>query len=133
MRYALSYVSTASRGLDNSEILNILKKTETKNNSLNITGILLYSEGNFFQILEGEKETISSLFKKISEDSRHFNIIKLFAKPVKQEAYDEYRSDFISEDRTYSKSTFKYYESHIKFLDPPSQKAVSNILKAFIK
>lgn len=133
MRYALSYVSSAARGLDDSEIFEILEKSENENNQKDITGLLLYSEGNFFQVLEGEKDKISDLYKKISKDSRHFNIIKLFEKPIKQEAYDGYKSDFISEDRRYSTSTFKYYENYIEVLDGPSQQAVSNILKAFIQ
>lgn len=133
MRYALSYVSSAARGLDDSEIFEILEKSENENNQKDITGLLLYSEGNFFQVLEGEKDKISDLYKKISKDSRHFNIIKLFEKPIKQEVYDGYKSDFISEDRRYSTSTFKYYENYIEVLDGPSQQAVSNILKAFIQ
>jgi hypothetical protein len=35
---------------------------------------LLYCEGFFIQILEGEKKTIGGLFNKITQDARHKDI-----------------------------------------------------------
>jgi len=56
MRYAIVYVSTASNELKDEEIQNILSSSNTWNNKNDITGLLLFSEGNFFQIIEGEKK-----------------------------------------------------------------------------
>ncbi|WP_231896427.1 BLUF domain-containing protein [Gramella sp. MAR_2010_147] len=67
MRYAISYVSTAIRNLNDQEIKNILASSEKSNNENNITGLLLFSEGNFFQIIEGRKEDINELYKKNRE------------------------------------------------------------------
>lgn len=64
MWQTISYVSTANRLLTNADINELLDFVKVKNNSLNITGILMYSDGNFFQILEGEKTIIKELFKK---------------------------------------------------------------------
>jgi len=56
MRYAISYVSTATKDLKQNEIEKILYSSEKQNNIDNITGLLLFSEGNFFQVIEGKKE-----------------------------------------------------------------------------
>ncbi|MCP9198465.1 BLUF domain-containing protein [Gramella sp. GC03-9] len=132
MRYAISYVSTATKSLNNQEIENILKNAEVYNNQNDITGLLLYSEGNFFQIIEGETEKVNFLYKKILNDYRHKDIIQLFKKPIKKESFDGYKSDFISEDARYNISRLQNYQHYIEVLDKPTQKAVSNILRAFL-
>jgi len=43
----------------------------------NITGLLVYFEKLFFQIIEGNDEKVDQLFEKIGKDSRHNDIIKL--------------------------------------------------------
>jgi len=66
------------------------------------------------------------------ERKLHHNIIKLFQKPIHKEAFDGYKSDFISEDAKYNSARLNDYEKYIEVLDEPLQRAVSNILKAFI-
>ena len=132
MRYAISYVSTAERSLSETEIRQILNDSEVNNNKQNITGLLLYSEGNFFQIIEGDQKQIVQLYDTIEDDSRHFNVIKLFGKEINKESFDGYKSDFISEDARYSSARLKNYEHYLEVLDKPTKNAVANILKAFI-
>lgn len=133
MRYAISYVSSAARDLTETDINEILNGSEINNNRQDITGLLLYSEGNFFQVIEGDREIIHQLYSKILKDSRHFNVIKLFEKEIHKEAYDGYKSDFISEDARYSTSDFKYYQHYLEVLDKPAKQAASQILKSFIQ
>ncbi|WP_405199578.1 BLUF domain-containing protein [Christiangramia sp. LLG6405-1] len=132
MRYAISYVSTAERSLSETEIRQILNDSEINNNKQNITGLLLYSEGNFFQIIEGDQKQIVQLYDTIEDDSRHFNVIKLFGKEINKESFDGYKSDFISEDARYSSARLQNYEHYLEVLDKPTKNAVANILKAFI-
>lgn len=57
------------------EVLNqILQTSRVNNQRLGITGMLLYSEGSFVQLLEGDEEKVKETFNKISRDSRHYNI-----------------------------------------------------------
>ena len=132
MRYAISYVSTAKRSLSETEIRQILNDSENNNNKQNITGLLLYSEGNFFQIIEGDQKQIVQLYETIKDDSRHFNVIKLFGKEINKESFDGYKSDFISEDARYSSARLQDYEHYLEVLDKPTKNAVAKILKAFI-
>ncbi len=77
MKFAICYVSTAASGISNNEIEDLLKLSSTNNNRDQITGILLFSNGNFFQVLEGEKKVITEIFEKIKQDRRHRNLISI--------------------------------------------------------
>lgn len=53
MRYIISYVSTQIRELDPSELVQILYETESRNDKYGVNDLLVYSEGNFFEVIEG--------------------------------------------------------------------------------
>lgn len=77
MRHAISYVSSKRDYVTNEEIHKLLHQTYTYNNAHNIHGLLVYSEGSFFELIEGEKENIKNLYyDKIEKDPRHKDIIK---------------------------------------------------------
>lgn len=132
MRYAIVYVSTASPNLEESEVGEVLSGSKSWNNQHDVTGLLLFSEGNFFQIIEGEKNVIFQLFENIKKDKRHRNIMQIFGKEIHKEAYDGYDSDFVSEEANYDSEKFQHYLNQIKVLDISAQRAVENILKAFL-
>ncbi len=133
MRYAISYISTASNSVNKDEIKELLNKSEKRNDEKEITGLLLYSEGHFFQIIEGEKQEVSQLYNKIINDQRHSDVIKLFETEIKREAFDGYKSDMVSESSGYNISTFKTYSNYLEILSPQKRNAVENLLKAFIR
>ncbi|MEE2772209.1 MAG: BLUF domain-containing protein [Bacteroidota bacterium] len=132
MRYAISYVSTASREMSKEDLEGLLQETKKNNNERNITGILLYSDGNFFQILEGEQEEIGDLYATIKNDPRHYGVIKIFEKPIKSAAYETYKTEFISETVIYNSDQFDEYTKFLEILDEQSQQSARNILKAFM-
>ncbi len=132
MRYAIVYVSTASSDLKEPEIKTMLDESVAWNNRNDLTGLLLYSEGNFFQVIEGEETVIKDLFESIQQDPRHHNIIQIFGKSIHKEAYDGFKSDFIYSNAHYDPKKFKTYLEQIEVLDDATQKAVKNMLKVFI-
>ncbi len=48
-----------------------------RNQQMDVTGILLFNGRHFFQLLEGPEEGVTAIFKQITEDRRHFNIVEL--------------------------------------------------------
>jgi hypothetical protein len=76
MNYII-YVSTSTRLYNNDELADLLSKSRINNAKANITGMLLYSMGTFFQVLEGEEEKLTALYEKIKKDERHRGLIKL--------------------------------------------------------
>ncbi len=94
MRYTISYVSTVNPEVSKIDIANLMDYVKVNNRLLNITGILIYSEGNFLQVLEGTKRDILALFEKIKKDPRHYNIITMLDKEIDDNSFSDYHSSF---------------------------------------
>ena len=73
----LVYVSSTDKDWQAEDLLELLKHCRTNNSARNITGILLYSNKTFFQVLEGEEENINAVFYEIENDPRHRDITVL--------------------------------------------------------
>lgn len=67
----LTYASSALHDWNAEELLQLLKQCRTNNSAKNITGILLYTNMTFFQVLEGDDATVDSVFAIIAKDPRH--------------------------------------------------------------
>ena len=132
MRYAISYVSTAHIDLQEQGVKDIMLTANEYNKGKEITGILLYNERNFFQLIEGEKEIIHNLYEKIKKDSRHQDIIKFLEKPVYRNAYDGYLTDFITDSNKFDQSQLKDYLHYIEVLDPESQKSIKRVIEVMM-
>ncbi|MGM1057016.1 MAG: BLUF domain-containing protein [Bacteroidota bacterium] len=132
MRQSISYVSTAKSDLSKEHVENLLESTATRNNALDISGILLCSEGNFFQLLEGEKEKVNDLFSIIKKDSRHNNLIKFIDKPAAQATNEGYFCDFITQNTKFDQSNLENYLRYIQVLDRKAQNAVKRVLESMI-
>ncbi|QED36212.1 BLUF domain-containing protein [Antarcticibacterium arcticum] len=132
MRYAICYVSTAKADLEKPEVENLLDYTSNFNNSHDIRGVLLYSEGNFFQILEGDKKFVLELFDQIQKDNRHHNIIQVLGKDLKQGAFDGFKAEIVTSRNKYDYELVKEYMEQVEGLDPQTQQTVKRILEVFI-
>lgn len=75
--HRLIYTSTATRLLEKPELFKLLNTARNSNSAHGITGLLIYHEGCFLQVLEGEKETLENCYKTIRKDGRHTNFIEL--------------------------------------------------------
>ena len=75
--FYLVYVSVAAENVSRDELLEILARSRTKNAEAGITGMLLYKDGNFMQVLEGEEQAVRDLYDRIRRDPRHLGIVTL--------------------------------------------------------
>ncbi|WP_378182885.1 BLUF domain-containing protein [Aquimarina sp. SS2-1] len=129
----ISYVSTAAPSLTNSDLSTLFEYVKENNNSRNITGILMYSDGNFFQVLEGENELIHDLFVKILEDSRHYNVIKIFDREIANCSFSKYHSSFkVIGEKSNHKELQDFLEEE-KSHNPDSYKNISYLANKFMK
>lgn len=86
----LIYCSTAKHEFSRSELSVLLINARRKNSQIGVTGILLYSDGSFFQVLEGERETVDMLFEKISSDERHKHITVIIRESIAKRAFGDW-------------------------------------------
>jgi hypothetical protein len=94
----LAYCSAATALMSNADLIALLRTSRKNNEALGITGMLLYHEGSFMQVLEGEKEAVQSTYRKILIDRRHHNLIKMLDGPIEQRSFREWSMGFVGSD-----------------------------------
>jgi hypothetical protein len=87
MLYSLVYVSTAVVVPSHESLTSLTDQASARNVSLGVTGLLLYSGGNFMQCLEGSKESIDTLMMSINSDHRHFGVIVLLYEKISKREF----------------------------------------------
>ncbi len=92
--YSICYISKSSTDLSTDILEHLFSYSVQNNTQANVTGILLHSEGNFFQVLEGSEIYVSTLFDKIKADPRHNSIFEIFKGPTDYPIFNQYDSKF---------------------------------------
>ena len=67
----LIYISTTSNWPTESELLYLLEQARLRNLRRHITGMLLYSNRTYLQVLEGEAKDVRELYDAICKDPRN--------------------------------------------------------------
>jgi len=76
------YVSQIADGLSDLEVQVILGVAQMMNRRLDLTGMLVQSDGHFAQVLEGRAEAVATLMTRIRRDPRHRNVRTLLEEPI---------------------------------------------------
>ena len=71
------YISRFAASLTPQDIDQIVATSQKNNPGRNITGMLMASGELFYQLLEGPRDEIDSLYARISKDARHEQILLL--------------------------------------------------------
>ena len=67
----LIYISSATHPMGEDELANLLETSRMRNIADGITGMLLYKNGSFMQLLEGDRDKIFQTYERIGRDTRH--------------------------------------------------------------
>jgi FAD-dependent sensor of blue light len=92
----LIYSSTATKEFSEAHLSFLLLNARQNNQSLGVTGILLYDAGSFLQVLEGEGATIEALYRRISRDPRHAHVSKLLTREINAREFGEWSMGFVA-------------------------------------
>jgi hypothetical protein len=127
------YVSTAVKLMHENQLFDILHSSRQHNAALNISGVLLYSEGTFIQVLEGRDSVIDALYSRIEADQRHKNITKLIDEPITEKSFAQWLMGFAVTDAKKTEKLLGYLSS-INELDLNSSKSTAvAAVKTFIE
>ncbi len=88
------YVSAAGKAFQAGQLMPLLQKARAKNTGLGLTGMLLYTEGSFFQVLEGPSASVRTLYGQILSDSRHSFVTKVVEEPIDQRDFEQWTMGF---------------------------------------
>jgi len=92
--YYILYLSAVSDYLDDDELQNILSLSRKNNQMKNITGVLLYGNGQFIQLLEGDRDLLDKTFQKIKLDPRHLDITVIASGNLEKRCFPEWYMGF---------------------------------------
>jgi hypothetical protein len=92
--FNITYLSSAIPEFTREELIAALEHWKARNEAENVSGILIYHEGNILQVLEGEQATVKATFQRISRDLRHVGILPLIQEPIAERQFDEWTMAF---------------------------------------
>lgn len=73
----IAYISSATRPLSAPELEALLIDARAFNQSVDVTGVLLYNGSAFFQYFEGAEAACGEVYGRIKRSSRHHSIVEL--------------------------------------------------------
>jgi hypothetical protein len=127
------YLSTALNLLNDEQLIDILNSSRENNLIRNVTGVLLYSDGTFIQVLEGDNGDVDAIFSKIEADRRHKNIFTLSNASINERNLPDWSMGF----STFKADKVTELKGYLKSIDGLSSKndtsAATVIIKTFIK
>ena len=77
MTYQIIYSSESATPMQQDDLEELLEQAQTHNAPRGITGALVYAEGLFLQILEGDRVELQDLMARIVRDVRHETVTVL--------------------------------------------------------
>lgn len=86
----LSYLSEAVSDMSFLGLMRLLESARAFNQQNGITGILLYDNQQFGQIIEGERASVMKAWKRIQEDKRHHRIELLEIREISERSYPDW-------------------------------------------
>jgi len=90
------YTSTAIQPMPKSKLYKILVGSRVSNKLADVTGLLVYVDGTFLQVLEGEQEMVSDLLEKISKDPRHTDVKVVYKTGVERRTFNAWQMAYVS-------------------------------------
>jgi hypothetical protein len=92
--FRMLYVSGATRPMAASDLDDILSASRRNNARDGITGILLYADGAFIQVLEGPESQVKATVSRIRRDDRHRNFMVMVEQTVPERVFADWAMGF---------------------------------------
>lgn len=108
---SLTYFSTATSAMSADDLRELLRRTRERNESVGLTGLLLYADGSFVQTLEGPDELVQETFARISRDPRHRSVSVALQEQVEERYFPDWSMGFreLTDEQTRSVPGFSDY------------------------
>ncbi len=131
--FVLIYVSAQTRELTSLQLQGILETARKRNPAMQITGMLLYHQGSFLQVLEGERSKVEALFAKIETDSRHNKVAKVTTYFMHDRLFSNWSMGFadLTQDQLASIDGLNDFFKNGNSLANIQEKQAKDILSAF--
>lgn len=88
--WQLLYRSEQVYDMDHADMVKLLFDARAYNREHAVTGLLLHRHGRFMQLLEGERDLVRALFRRIASDPRHRDVTIEHEGPSRQRLLPEW-------------------------------------------
>jgi Sensors of blue-light using FAD len=94
----LLYTSHAPKPLTHGDLESILAVARKLNARDDITGMLIYHDGSFLQLLEGPEAEVTACYERIRKDRRHQSCTRIINEPAPTRIFSEWRMSYQAYD-----------------------------------
>ncbi|MCV6587940.1 MAG: BLUF domain-containing protein [Marinobacterium sp.] len=134
--YYLVYVSRQRSPMEPDTLREIMETAVAFNQQKGITGMLVFRDGSFLQVLEGPRQAVTSLYERICLDSRHQNIELLIGERASRRFFAEWSMGFCElarpEDKALCAYTTFIEEGFYARLKPEAASIPASLLSMFL-
>jgi Sensors of blue-light using FAD len=90
------YASAPVQAFDDSSLRDLLCQARLRNTRDNVSGMLLYTANSFFQVLEGESDSVDATFDRIARDTRHDTVTLIIREPIARRSFEDWSMGYTS-------------------------------------
>ena len=121
--HRLLYVSSAVSRMPPAALESLLTDARARNGSNGITGLLLYADGDFMQLLEGPRDQVLDTYSRIERSRLHRGLIALMNSSTKERIFSGW-------SMAYSQATWGQL-TEVQNACRQSDDAVAKVLRGF--
>ncbi len=92
------YVSEIAPGVTDVDMQVVLGIAQVNNRRLDVTGMLVQSDGHFAQVLEGRARVVAALMDRIRADARHVGVRVLLQETIVTRQFARWAMGLIRRD-----------------------------------
>jgi hypothetical protein len=92
--YHLVYISQAQENMTLTTLVVLLMQARALNERHQVTGALVYGDGQFMQVMEGEEAVVKDLYARVAQDARHYNVRTLAEGPLATRSFAQWSMAF---------------------------------------
>jgi len=85
--------------MNDDDLLGLLQQARARNERCGITGMLLYKDGHFMQVLEGKEANVMRVFNSIQRDFRHKSVDTLRLEHIHYRNFPDWTMGFTNVDK----------------------------------
>lgn len=94
MLKSIVYTSVATVPVEKHVLRDILSASTRNNNKLELTGLLIYFDGTYVQVLEGPSENVDLMIGRIRKDHRNKDMIILMENEIEEREFSQWDMGF---------------------------------------
>jgi hypothetical protein len=88
--FQMLYLSETKKRWSDAELEALCAHARARNAQDGLTGLLLYGNGHFVQLLEGRRQPLILTYTRICRDDRHSDIVLLVDGPIQRRTFPEW-------------------------------------------